>query len=440
MDRITKVKEVSSFILNFDHLYWNEVILRLTLIGIRYVTNKYQNAFNWDLRDLNMILERLKRKEQKNNYKDNFNNKKISKKLNNISLLSDRTYPRNNNINNKKIKKSKGNDIFFKNKRNWNRKISLKHNLGKENNKKNNFEKNNFPLIQRININEPDETELDNNEFENNDNNFDFDFNDEKNDYVKINKFRNNEINSSSYTTSNENNSFEEYDSKYSNEDYSQRKTNRLLIDNSFKKYDYKNSSKEFMCELRRLSQNKDNKQNFRKKLVSNIINRSKSKLDTTYSYDLKDNKKIPKKLYYRNNSAFTSRENINKIKSDISNINKEYDKKITENNLSKNIKGKYHYKNNDNLRINFNYELNDSYENKQEKNNTNLEINKYLRNPNYNSKKRYLKYIQDGKRKNKNDDYLEYFLNNENIYSNIDFNNNAHKKDSYYFHDLYEI
>ena len=154
-----------------------------------------------------MILERLKRKEQKNNYKDNFNNKKVSKKLNNISLLSDRTYPRNNNINNKKIKKSKGNDIFFKNKRNWNRKISLKHNLGKENNKKNNFEKNNFPLIQRININEPDETELDNNEFENNENNFDFDFNDEKNDYVKINKLRNNEINSSSYTTSNENNS-----------------------------------------------------------------------------------------------------------------------------------------------------------------------------------------------------------------------------------------
>ena len=45
MDKITKVQEVSSFIVNFDNKYWNEVIIRLTIIGIRYVTNNYKNIF-----------------------------------------------------------------------------------------------------------------------------------------------------------------------------------------------------------------------------------------------------------------------------------------------------------------------------------------------------------------------------------------------------------
>ena len=60
MDKITKVQEVSSFIVNFDNKYWNEVILRLTIIGIRYVTNNYRSIFSWKLKDLN-TLSRAKR-------------------------------------------------------------------------------------------------------------------------------------------------------------------------------------------------------------------------------------------------------------------------------------------------------------------------------------------------------------------------------------------
>ena len=66
MDKITKVQEVSSFIVNFDNKYWNEVILRLTIIGIRYVTNNYRSIFSWKLKDLNNIIDKLnKTKPQK---------------------------------------------------------------------------------------------------------------------------------------------------------------------------------------------------------------------------------------------------------------------------------------------------------------------------------------------------------------------------------------
>ena len=80
MDKITKVQEVSSFIVNFDNKYWNEVILRLTIIGIRYVTNNYQNKFSWKLNDLNMILEQfnIKNDQKKFNHKTYYTNKRES--------------------------------------------------------------------------------------------------------------------------------------------------------------------------------------------------------------------------------------------------------------------------------------------------------------------------------------------------------------------------
>ena len=83
MDKITKVQEVSSFIVNFDNKYWNEVILRLTIIGIRYVTNNYQNTFSWKLNDLNNILEQLNKKKDSKRYnnKNKHNNKKKKKKI-----------------------------------------------------------------------------------------------------------------------------------------------------------------------------------------------------------------------------------------------------------------------------------------------------------------------------------------------------------------------
>ena len=60
MDRITKVQEVSSFIKKFDCKYWNEVVLRLTIIGIRYIKNQCHHFFKWKLDDLALISEQLR--------------------------------------------------------------------------------------------------------------------------------------------------------------------------------------------------------------------------------------------------------------------------------------------------------------------------------------------------------------------------------------------
>ena len=59
MDKITKVQEVSSFIMNFDTKSWNEVILRLSIIGIRYIKSYCHNYFKWRIEDLSLISEQL---------------------------------------------------------------------------------------------------------------------------------------------------------------------------------------------------------------------------------------------------------------------------------------------------------------------------------------------------------------------------------------------
>ena len=108
MNKITKVQEVSSFIMKLDNKYWNEVILRLTIIGIRYVTNNYQNTFSWKLNDLNNILEQLNKKKDSKRYnaKTHYSNKRETKKVynynyNNSSLV--RNKENDNSINGKKI-------------------------------------------------------------------------------------------------------------------------------------------------------------------------------------------------------------------------------------------------------------------------------------------------------------------------------------------------
>ena len=80
MDKITKVQEVSSFIVNFDNKYWNEVILRLTIIGIRYVTNNYKDIFSWKLKDLNLIIDNLEKINRPKSPKAFNNNKSTNKK------------------------------------------------------------------------------------------------------------------------------------------------------------------------------------------------------------------------------------------------------------------------------------------------------------------------------------------------------------------------
>ena len=107
MDKITKVQEVSSFIVNFDNKYWNEVILRLTIIGIRYVTNNYKDIFSWKLKDLNLIIDNLEKINRPKSPKTFNNNKSINKKKE-----SKKDY-NNNNKNNSNTLKTKEKKIII---------------------------------------------------------------------------------------------------------------------------------------------------------------------------------------------------------------------------------------------------------------------------------------------------------------------------------------
>ena len=453
MDKITKVQEVSSFIVNFDNKYWNEVILRLTIIGIRYVTNNYQNKFSWKLKDLNIILEKLEKiKEPKEkNLKNNYINKKESKKeynynYNNSSLLKKKESEINSNNNSlllseksgfyNKIKKSKGQNMILKNKNNRNKILSLKQNSFNENNKKINVVVSNFPFHQNNIIKEK---EYNKDKIERNKGDFLFYYNKENNDYLNYNKIRNiekNNFNNNSYILGNVYNSNEEYTPRYTNGDYNLRK-NIKLFDNNLKKDDYKNSSREFISELRKMSQNKDYKQNNHKKLVSNIIYHSQPKLNISYSSPLLQNKKMPIKSYYKQDYSFNSREKMDKIKSDILIINKGTDKENNDKSLSKSVNRKYEFKStNDNLKINFKYGIN----NDNDKNN--LEnINKYLKNPNSKSGNMKFNYIKDVIKKNKNEmnfDYSSIKVNNDN--SKVEIKYKVPYTDRHSCNYLYEI
>ena len=453
MDKITKVQEVSSFIVNFDNKYWNEVILRLTIIGIRYVTNNYQNKFSWKLKDLNIILEKLdktKESKEKNLKNTNYINKKESKKeynynYNNSSLLKKKENEINSNNNSlllseksgfyNKIKKSKGQNMILKNKNNRNKILSLKQNSFNDN-KKINVVVSNFPFHQNNIIKEK---EYNKDKSEINKNNLLFYFNKENNDYLNLNKIRNiekNNFNNNSYIIGNTYNSNEEYTPRYTNGDYNFRK-NIKVFDNNLKKEDYKNSSREFISELRKMSQNKDYKQNNHKKLVSNIIYHSQPKLNISYSSPLLQNKKMPVKSYYKKDYSFNSREKMDKIKSDILIINKGTDKENNDNSLSKSVNRKYEFKStNDNLKINFKYGIN----NDNDKNN--LEnINKYLKNPNSKSENMKFNYIKDVIKKNKNEmnfDYSSFKVDNDN--SKVEIKYKVPYTDRHSCNYLYEI
>ena len=223
MDKITKVQEVSSFIVNFDNKYWNEVILRLTIIGIRYVTNNYQNTFSWKLKDLNEIIDQMnkistshksinnytsnkKRKEAKKEYNYNYSNstilknkennsaiKKIKNNLNNFinknennsnnnsMLLSSERNSIENNRYYQKVKKSKGPNIYLKNKNIRNSILSLKQGFINENfsNKNINVIVSNFPFNKNNEVNDNGY----NIDKIKNKNNYIYDFNQEQNDY-----------------------------------------------------------------------------------------------------------------------------------------------------------------------------------------------------------------------------------------------------------------
>ena len=117
MDKITKVQEVSSFIVNFDNKYWNEVILRLTIIGIRYVTNNYRSIFSWKLKDLNTILDKLSKSkpQKKNNFKSKLKNQE-KKEIKKDTKKEKCSHCRNNSV----VTKTKENNSSLKEKKNIN--------------------------------------------------------------------------------------------------------------------------------------------------------------------------------------------------------------------------------------------------------------------------------------------------------------------------------
>ena len=475
MDKITKVQEVSSFIVNFDNKYWNEVILRLTIIGIRYVTNNYQNKFSWKLNDLNMILEQfnIKKDQKKFNHKTHYTNKRESKKLynynynnssfiknqesnnsingkklnfnnltqneinnSNMSIMSERNYFGKDRFL-KKMRKNKGQNNYLKNKSNRNKILSLKQNSFDKNDKKINVVVSNFPFHQGSStINEKENYK---NQFEKSRDNFVFYLNQEKNNgFSTINRMSSIDRNNNKNHLDRVHNSFGEFIPKYSSKEYSIKRNNNKLIDEiSSKKDDYKKDSKEFISELRRLSQNKDYKPKNNKKTYTNKIANQQPKLSVCYSTPLIDTNKTNLKSNYLNNSEIDLRENIeksNKTKLDISITKKSYEKEKKENSLLNTINNrKYNFKStNDNLQINFQYggcnnninnnESVSNIENIPSLLNTN---NKYLENTSQRSAKMKYNYKKDTIKKEKNTLNFEYTTKKENSNNNNNLSSN---------------
>lgn len=112
MDKITNVKEVSSFIMNFDDNLWNEVVLQLTIIGIRYINHYCHNYFKWRMEDLLLISEQLKQIKSPSlmNYKTLFDNNYIKKYNSNFNKNQNSLYKYNFNYSNLSIYKKESKD------------------------------------------------------------------------------------------------------------------------------------------------------------------------------------------------------------------------------------------------------------------------------------------------------------------------------------------
>ena len=120
-----KVKEISSFINNFDNKYWNEIIMQLTIIGIRYIS-KNCNYSNLKIEDLIMIADMLKKnktiesnlnRNENEMYNYNYNNTTffVRKDLKDMSnKISKNNTDRKFNTNVNKYKKYKSKSLLSK--------------------------------------------------------------------------------------------------------------------------------------------------------------------------------------------------------------------------------------------------------------------------------------------------------------------------------------
>ena len=142
MDKITKVQEISSFIMHFDSSYWNEIILRLTIIGIRFIKNFCNNTFKWRMEDFSLILEELKQNKplSSTNYKTNINYNNNNNFNNTFNRNDNNFYKYNYNYSNTAFLKNDTKDKLNKkvNKNNKSKSLLNKSSLNKyhHNNKK----------------------------------------------------------------------------------------------------------------------------------------------------------------------------------------------------------------------------------------------------------------------------------------------------------------
>ena len=358
MDKITKVQEVSSFIVNFDNKYWNEVILRLTIIGIRYVTNNYRSIFSWKLKDLNTILDKLSKSkpQKKNNFKSKLknqekkeikkdtkkekcshcrnnsvvtktkeNNSSLKEKKNinisssfldvneinfndnndyndNMLLLSERNSNMNNNKYYQKIKKNKEDMIYLNNKsvnnNTSNNLLSLKQNSFNYNKNKINVVMSDFPFHNENKIDK----------YAKNRNNFIFDFTQEQKPQINLDNLKNDikeeKIN---YNNNENNNSYlseritKPYMEFHTFESKNKNKNPKFLEDISLiQKYNCKNSSQEFISELRKMSHSKEIVKSNPKKISVN--NNSSNTYLQIYSGDklILEDKTLPDDNFFR--------------------------------------------------------------------------------------------------------------------------------------------
>lgn len=98
MEKIIKIKEINSFINNFENKFWNDAISRLIIIGIRYIQNYYYYITKIKFEDLNIILENMN-KNKSCECKSKRKNLLIKSNsvLNNIKINKNLTFKNKNN-------------------------------------------------------------------------------------------------------------------------------------------------------------------------------------------------------------------------------------------------------------------------------------------------------------------------------------------------------
>ena len=145
MEKIIKIKEINSFINNFENKFWNDAISRLIIIGIRYIQNNYYYLAKIKFEDLNIILENMN--------KNKSCECKSKSKRKNLLIKS------NSVLNNIKINKN----LTFKNKNN-SQIISLKQYALEQDVNFFDNQNNNSKIYKKINkIKDEDSKEMDNN-------------------------------------------------------------------------------------------------------------------------------------------------------------------------------------------------------------------------------------------------------------------------------------